>query len=333
MSRMCVDLTSGKLDEMQKGSRDGSVDQPVKVIPRNGIPKPVMDGYFTQEKFIVNCGPRTLERVLGIYGKLKNGAYILAPVLPLMIGDYLNKAYSYLPDGKPFVDPKEEVYRPGSGAPQWQLTRPLQARVIAELDPDEPYGRFHRPLHKITIRVAELDQNVRIQGVTERLRPKSSPVGGMLGMVRSSGAKGHAGWDLYANIGTPAYAVGWGEVAATRSGQGESTESYGNYIALKLLSQEAQNVARAFGARHLYGFYAHLSAVQVKEGDPVCLGQKIALSGNTGDAYDTPPHLHFELRTALEWERGHPLKQTIDPGYLLGWDYYATKADQSANPY
>lgn len=53
--------------------------------------------------------------------------------------------------------------------------------------------------------------------------------------------------------------------------------------------------------------YAHLSTIEVRQGERVRGGQVIGLSGSTGNA--TTPHLHFEV-----WRGGHE----VDPVPLLG---------------
>ncbi len=55
--------------------------------------------------------------------------------------------------------------------------------------------------------------------------------------------------------------------------------------------------------------YAHCSKILVKEGDTIKKGQKIAISGNTGNT--TGPHLHFEIRRN---------DRTVNPELILSWD-------------
>ncbi|MPM21204.1 hypothetical protein SDC9_67647 [bioreactor metagenome] len=88
--------------------------------------------------------------------------------------------------------------------------------------------------------------------------------------------KFHYGVDLAADLGTTVKAFADGVVDYV----GKSP-IYGNYLQLK-------------HANGITSFYAHLSKVCVTDGQKVSAGEKIALSGQTGEV--TGPHLHFELR-------------------------------------
>ncbi|MFH0175349.1 M23 family metallopeptidase [Streptomyces cacaoi] len=86
----------------------------------------------------------------------------------------------------------------------------------------------------------------------------------------------HTGQDFAVDSGTPVYAVGSGTVRATTCGDG-----FGNQVVI----------------RHRDGYftqYAHLSRIDVRKGGRVTAGQRIGLSGATGNV--TGPHLHFEVR-------------------------------------
>jgi len=88
----------------------------------------------------------------------------------------------------------------------------------------------------------------------------------------------HEGIDLPAPIGTPVYAAADGQVVYAGSG----IRGYGNMI---VIQHEGD----------LLTVYAHNSQLLVARGDKVRVGQRIALSGQSGHA--TGPHLHFEVRS------------------------------------
>ncbi|HZG05285.1 MAG TPA: M23 family metallopeptidase [Streptomyces sp.] len=90
----------------------------------------------------------------------------------------------------------------------------------------------------------------------------------------SSGS--HSGIDFPVVTGTPVRSVGPGTVVTAGWGG-----AYGNQV-----------VIRHHDGR--YTQYAHLSALQVVPGQPVDAGDRIGLSGSTGNS--TGPHLHFEAR-------------------------------------
>lgn len=80
-----------------------------------------------------------------------------------------------------------------------------------------------------------------------------------------------------------------------------------------ILSSFTVNGGHVIGIQHdnnLVSMYKHNSALLKSVGDPVKVGESIAIIGNTGDHSDGP-HLHFEL-----WKRGVP----VDPMEYLIFD-------------
>lgn len=96
---------------------------------------------------------------------------------------------------------------------------------------------------------------------------------------RNTGIKGastyHKGVDWAIATGTPVYASSGGTVAQAGWGSG-----YGYVV---YINHPDGNQTR----------YAHLSKILVKVGQTVKQGERIALSGNTGNS--SGPHLHFEI--------------------------------------
>ncbi len=89
----------------------------------------------------------------------------------------------------------------------------------------------------------------------------------------------HLGIDLAGPKGTPILAAHSGKVIYT----GQAFSGFGKLIMIE-------------GQRGWATFYAHLSKIQVSEGDRVKKGDVIGLMGRTGRA--TGVHLHFEIRGA-----------------------------------
>ena len=85
----------------------------------------------------------------------------------------------------------------------------------------------------------------------------------------------HSGIDLGVVVGTTVLAAMEGTVTVV-SNEGE----YGTHV--KIVNKDVTTI------------YAHCSKILVKKGAKIKKGQKIALSGNTGNT--TGPHLHFEIR-------------------------------------
>ncbi|MFI9050606.1 M23 family metallopeptidase [Streptomyces sp. NPDC053427] len=100
----------------------------------------------------------------------------------------------------------------------------------------------------------------------------SAPFGG----AGSHWAAGHTGQDFAVPVGTPVRSAGGGRIESVTCGDG---------LGISVVVRHRAG---------LYTEYAHLSAALVSPGQRVVPGERIALSGDTGNS--TGPHLHFEVR-------------------------------------
>lgn len=142
--------------------------------------------------------------------------------------------------------------------------------------------------------------------------------GGCFGPTRMG--RVHQGVDLYAEVGTPIYAVCAGKVKYIPGAE----KGLGNRVHLEcdvnsLGRDMAGYIVRRFGCGNSIWFvYAHLS-----DGLPslseVRAGQMIGRTGVTGNGHSFYPHLHFEVRTS-EFP-GYGLIGRIDPLLLFRFPY------------
>lgn len=113
----------------------------------------------------------------------------------------------------------------------------------------------------------------------------SSPFGQRKDPVTGELGKMHNGVDFACPTGTDVFAMKSGKVIAAGWWSTNHSSGYGKYI--MIMHEDVDGKKNST-------IYAHLDEILVKLKDQVKIGQKIALSGNTGKS--TGPHLHFELR-------------------------------------
>lgn len=114
-------------------------------------------------------------------------------------------------------------------------------------------------------------------------RPLPTPVFVTQGWANARPSRNdlHRGLDMRAAVGTPVSAIGSGKVILAEYG----SPTAGNYV----------------GVQHYGGMisrYLHLSQIDVQRGQNVSKGQRIGLSGNTGDS--AGPHLHMDIIVPAE---------------------------------
>ncbi len=197
------------------------------------------------------------------------------------------------PEGGDFEPPADDVdpYAPGEGGvhgPHHMSLRPadvwagiVQARIETFL---AVVGLAEPDLNAV---VRELEDIRALDQALPRLWPSDGPMTSRFGWRRSPFGRTwrfHSGLDIGSRRGDPIVAVGPGRVI-----KAEFNAGYGRMV----------EIDHGFGISTLY---AHATTLEVRQGDRVEAGRRIATVGSTGRS--TGPHLHFEVRLD-----GHP----VDP--------------------
>ena len=175
------------------------------------------------------------------------------------------------------ISPAEIKIQPGQGG------RLFLARDLSMGEVQSAIQELDEVASQRSDLMAVLESRLFEQKIKRMMVPTQSPVpnanlGSMFGWridpINGRSAL-HSGLDFPATPGTPIYAAAGG-VVVTQEFQPE----YGNIIDID-------------HGNELISRYAHSSKVNVKTGDLIKRGQKIAEVGNTGRS--TGPHLHFEV--------------------------------------
>ncbi len=179
---------------------------------------------------------------------------------------------------------------------QWSiLTRKSLKLASMYAEFDFKYSVVKNALKETETKVSELDQFLlnkesilkstpsimpAMGHLTSAYGPRLSPYAGRIKM--------HEGIDIGAAVGTTIVAPADGVVTFSGPKSG-----FGNFV----------QITHGYGIETIFG---HMSSLNVKKGEKVQRGDKIATVGNTG--YSTGPHLHYEVRV-----NGTP----IDPIYYI----------------
>lgn len=209
-----------------------------------------------------------------------------------------------------------------------RINRFRGALSILGLPPEQlapPTGRTSTALASLTVpiseektpfgqRISQIKDNVSLLarlGPAIRAMPVERPTAGFR-LASPFGfrihpishvSKLHAGLDMAAPIGTPIHAAGSGIVLSAGWGGG-----YGNLVQID-------------HGNGIISRYAHMSQIEVAQGQPIALGALVGLMGSTGAS--TGSHLHFETRLrgvpqnpACFLIAGDKLRDVQNPGFV-----------------
>jgi murein DD-endopeptidase MepM/ murein hydrolase activator NlpD len=108
---------------------------------------------------------------------------------------------------------------------------------------------------------------------------------GYFGASRGHGTRPHTGIDIRGDLNiTPVVAF----LAGTVSAIGNQPRGYGNIVTI--------DHGNGLTSRYSHLQNGSISAAGIVVGQQVGQGQPVGTVGNTGNARNTTPHLHFEIR-------------------------------------
>ena len=116
----------------------------------------------------------------------------------------------------------------------------------------------------------------------------------------------HKGVDIFAKKGTPV-------ISAT----------YGLVLAAEKVSRGG-NIVLVLGPKWRLHYYAHLSEIDVKPFQVLKTGGVIGKTGNTGNAINTPCHLHYSIVTLIPypWKADNSIQGWKKMFYLNPIDFF-----------
>ncbi|MYZ40978.1 MULTISPECIES: transglycosylase family protein [unclassified Streptomyces] len=183
------------------------------------------------------------------------------------------------PKGSATTGPRETAKPVPAAKPKQAAAKPKQA--------EKPKQAAAKPKQAEKPKQTEKKQQAKAPARAERPRtaavtaPVSASTGTQYRQAGSWASGYHTGVDFPVPTGTSVKAVAAGHVVSAGW-----AGSYGYQIVIR--HEDGK-----------YSQYAHLSALNVREGQQVGGGQRIARSGSTGNS--TGPHLHFEMRTGPDY--------------------------------
>jgi murein DD-endopeptidase MepM/ murein hydrolase activator NlpD len=107
-------------------------------------------------------------------------------------------------------------------------------------------------------------------------------VGSFWGDARDAGARSHEGVDIFGSFRTPVVAAADGYISSV------AINNLGGKVIFMRPSGKDYSL-----------YYAHLDSQIVSSGQRVRTGEVLGLMGNTGNARNTPTHLHFGIYTGM----------------------------------